>query len=65
MCKVPSNVCRVKEASVTKPTPVSYLGYLVYTSDVNMGEFSISLYIDIFQNLENGRIDVWILLQEW
>ncbi len=34
VCKVPSNICGVKEASVAKPTPVSYLGYLVYTSVV-------------------------------
>ncbi len=45
------------------------------TSDVNIGEFSILIYINIsrenidiyiavFQNLENGRVGVWILLQE-
>ncbi len=32
---MPSNVCMVKEASIGKPTPVSYLGYLVYTSVVS------------------------------
>ncbi len=31
VCKVPSNICRVKEASVAKPTRISYLGFLVYT----------------------------------
>ncbi len=31
VCKVPSNICRVKEATVAEPTGVSHLGYLVYT----------------------------------
>ncbi len=32
VCKVPSNIYRVKEASVANPTQVNGLGYLVYTS---------------------------------
>ncbi len=32
VCKVLSSVSGVYEASIAKPTPVSYLSYVVYTS---------------------------------
>ncbi len=34
--KVPSNICRVKVATVAKPTGVSHLDYLIYTSMVRI-----------------------------
>ncbi len=38
VCKVPSNICGGKKVTIAKPTGVSNLGYLVYTSVVNLDQ---------------------------
>ncbi len=47
VCEAPSNVGGVKETSVAKPTPFTYLGYICLTNGVQFGRITLNPQLDL------------------